>query len=112
MVVNGSLSKTAVNGSAGARAQLSGLIVAALTILTLIALTGLFEDLAEATLAAIERLVVERKRVVGARHVRMVGSFGEADREGVRGLAPPGQKDKAFSAASDEFPKWAESLCI
>jgi SulP family sulfate permease len=53
MVVNGSLSKTAVNGSAGARTQLSGLIVAALTILTLIALTGLFEDLPEATLAAI-----------------------------------------------------------
>jgi sulfate permease, SulP family len=53
MVVNGSLSKTAVNGSAGARTQLSGLIVAALTILTLLALTGLFEDLPESTLAAI-----------------------------------------------------------
>ena len=53
MVVNGSLSKTAVNASAGARSQLSGLIVAALTIVTLIALTGLFEDLPEATLAAI-----------------------------------------------------------
>ncbi len=53
MVVNGSLSKTAVNGSAGARTQLSGLIVAALTILTLLALTGLFEDLPETTLAAI-----------------------------------------------------------
>ena len=45
MVVTGSLSKTAVNASAGARSQLSGLIVAALTIVTLIALTGLFEDL-------------------------------------------------------------------
>jgi len=53
MVVNGSLSKTAVNASAGARTQLSGLIVAALTILTLLALTGLFEDLPEATLAAV-----------------------------------------------------------
>jgi SulP family sulfate permease len=53
MVVNGSLSKTAVNASAGARSQLSGLVVAALTIITLIALTGLFEDLPEATLAAI-----------------------------------------------------------
>ena len=53
MVVNGSLSKTAVNGSAGARTQLSGLIVAALSILTLLALTGLFEDLPETTLAAI-----------------------------------------------------------
>jgi high affinity sulfate transporter 1 len=53
MVVNGSLSKTAVNGGAGAKSQLSGLVVAALTVLTLLFLTGLFEDLPEATLAAI-----------------------------------------------------------
>ena len=53
MVVNGSLSKTAVNASAGARTQLAGLIVAALSIVTLLALTGLFEDLPEATLAAV-----------------------------------------------------------
>jgi len=53
MVVNGSLSKTAVNGSAGARSQVSGLVVAALTVLTLAFLTGLFESLPEATLAAV-----------------------------------------------------------
>jgi high affinity sulfate transporter 1 len=53
MVVNGSLSKTAVNGSAGARSQVSGLVVAVLTIVTLLFLTGLFEDLPEATLAAV-----------------------------------------------------------
>src|SRR4051812_21124041 len=53
MVVNGSLSKTAVNASAGARTQLAGLIVAVLTIVTLLAFTGLFEDLPEATLAAV-----------------------------------------------------------
>lgn len=53
MVVNGSLSKTAVNASAGARTQLAGLVVAGLTILTLLFLTGLFEELPEATLAAI-----------------------------------------------------------
>jgi anti-anti-sigma factor len=53
MVVNGSLSKTAVNGSAGANSQVSGLVVAALTILTLLFLTGLFESLPEATLAAV-----------------------------------------------------------
>ncbi len=53
MVVNGSLSKTAVNGSAGARSQVSGLVVAALTIVTLLLLTGLFENLPEATLAAV-----------------------------------------------------------
>ncbi|NNH68956.1 SulP family inorganic anion transporter [Nocardia uniformis] len=53
MVVNGSLSKTAVNGSAGAKTQLSGLVVAALTVVTLLFLTGLFEKLPEATLAGV-----------------------------------------------------------
>lgn len=53
MVVNGSLSKTAVNGSAGARTQVSGLTVAALTVVTLLTLTGLFEQLPEAVLAAV-----------------------------------------------------------
>ncbi|MFD1815861.1 SulP family inorganic anion transporter [Rhodococcus gannanensis] len=53
MVVNGSLSKTAVNGSAGARTQVSGLVVAGLTVVTLLFLTGLFEKLPEATLAAV-----------------------------------------------------------
>lgn len=53
MVVNGSLSKTAVNGSAGAKSQVSGLVVAALTVVTLLFLTGLFEKLPEAVLAAV-----------------------------------------------------------
>jgi high affinity sulfate transporter 1 len=53
MVVNGSLSKTAVNGSAGARSQMSGIVVAGLAIVTLLFLTGLFENLPEATLAAV-----------------------------------------------------------
>jgi anti-anti-sigma factor len=53
MVVSGSLSKTAVNGAAGARTQLSGLVVAALTIITLLTLTGLFQRLPLATLAAV-----------------------------------------------------------
>ena len=53
MVVNGSLSKTAVNGSAGAKTQISGMFVAVLTIITLLFLTGLFENLPDATLAAV-----------------------------------------------------------
>lgn len=53
MVVNGSLSKTAVNASAGARSQVSGLVVAVLTVVTLLLLTGLFENLPEATLAGV-----------------------------------------------------------
>jgi sulfate permease, SulP family len=53
MVVNGSLSKTAVNSGAGAKTELSGLVAAVLTIVTLLFLTGLFESLPEATLGAI-----------------------------------------------------------
>lgn len=53
MVVNGSLSKTAVNAGAGARSQVSALTAAALTLLTLLFLTGLFEQLPQATLAAV-----------------------------------------------------------
>ena len=53
MVVGGSLSKTAVNAGAGAKTQVSGLIVAGLTLLTLYFLTGLFERLPVVTLAAV-----------------------------------------------------------
>jgi high affinity sulfate transporter 1 len=53
MLVNGSLSKTAVNGGAGAKSQLSSLVVAVLTVVTLLFLTGLFEELPEAVLAAV-----------------------------------------------------------
>jgi sulfate permease, SulP family len=53
MVVNGSLSKTAVNGGAAARSEVSDLVVAGLTVIALLFLTGLFENLPEATLAAV-----------------------------------------------------------
>lgn len=53
MTVNGSLSKTAISYAAGARTQMSGLIVAALVVATILLLTGLFEDLPDATLAAV-----------------------------------------------------------
>jgi sulfate permease, SulP family len=53
MVVSGSLSKTAVNASAGGKSQLAGLVTAVLAVVTLLFLTGLFEDLPEATLAAV-----------------------------------------------------------
>jgi sulfate permease, SulP family len=53
MVVSGSLSKTAVNASSGARSQASGVLAACLTVVTLLFLTGLFEDLPQATLAAV-----------------------------------------------------------
>lgn len=75
MVVNGSLSKTAVNGSAGAQTQLAGIGVAVLTIVTLLFLTGLFEDLPEATLAAVViAAVIELVDVAALREFRGVAS--------------------------------------
>lgn len=66
MVVNGSLSKTAVNGAAGARSQVSGLTAALFTVLTLLFLTGLFEELPEAVLAAVVISAVVELVDVGA----------------------------------------------
>jgi SulP family sulfate permease len=87
MVVNGSLSKTAVNGSAGAHSQTSGLVCAALTVVTLLFLTSLFEDLPEATLAAVVIAavieLVEVDALVGLYrvHTRVLGrAYGVAAR--------------------------------
>ncbi|MFC8384729.1 SulP family inorganic anion transporter [Nocardia sp. NPDC057272] len=87
MVVNGSLSKTAVNGGAGAKTQLSGLVVAGLTIVTLLLLTGLFEKLPEATLAAVViAAVIELVDIAALRRLyrvwtHMLGSiYGKAAR--------------------------------
>ena len=87
MVVNGSLSKTAVNGTAGAKSQVSGLVVAALTVVTLLFLTGLFENLPEATLAAVViAAVVELVDIPALRHLyrvwtrRLGGIYGLAAR--------------------------------
>jgi high affinity sulfate transporter 1 len=87
MVVNGSLSKTAVNGGAGARSQMSGIVVAALTIVTLLFLTGLFENLPEATLAAVViAAVIELVDIAALRgfyvlYTRRLGSiYGHAAR--------------------------------
>ena len=75
MVVNGSLSKTAVNGAAGAMSQVSGLVVAAMTVVTLLLLTGLFESLPEATLAAVViAAVIELVDVRSLRRLYLVWS--------------------------------------
>lgn len=87
MVVNGSLSKTAVNGGAGARSQLSGYVVALLTVFTLLFLTGLFEQLPDAVLAAVViAAVVELVDVAALRRLyristaRLESIYGHATR--------------------------------
>lgn len=52
LAAGGSLSQSAVNDGAGARSQLSPVIAAALSLVTVLALTPLFTDLPEAVLAA------------------------------------------------------------
>jgi sulfate permease, SulP family len=87
MVVNGSLSKTAVNGGAGAKSQVSGLTVAVLTIITLLFLTGLFQKLPEATLSAVViAAVIELvdiaalRRLYGIYSKRLATIYGPAAR--------------------------------
>lgn len=53
LAAGGSLSQTAVNDGAGARTELSSLVAAALSFVTVLALTPLFTDLPEAVLAAL-----------------------------------------------------------
>jgi len=53
LACGGSLSQSAVNDGAGARTELSPIIAAALSLVTVIALTPLFTDLPEAVLAAL-----------------------------------------------------------
>ena len=49
----GGLSQTTVNAQSGARSQLAGAVTAVFALVTLLFLTSLFDDLAEATLGAI-----------------------------------------------------------
>jgi anti-anti-sigma factor len=87
MVVNGSLSKTAVNGGAGAKSQLSSFSVAALTVITLLFLTGLFENLPEAVLAAVViAAVIELVDIASLRRLHRVwtGPLGRIYRHATR----------------------------
>jgi sulfate permease, SulP family len=87
MVVNGSLSKTAVNGGAGAKSQVSGLVVAVLVIISLLFLTSLFELLPETTLAAVVIAAVielvdigSLRRLYGVWTARLAEIYGHAAR--------------------------------
>ena len=77
--VTGSVSKTAANDAAGAKSELAMVFCSILTLLTILFLAGLFEDLPEATLAAVvihavARLIrfKEMRRLRRARRVDFV----------------------------------------
>jgi sulfate permease, SulP family len=65
-VVGGSLSKSEVNAQAGARTQVSSLSAAALALVTVVALTGVFHDLPVAVLGAVVIHAVSGLMRVGA----------------------------------------------
>lgn len=55
----GGLSQTTINAQSGARSQLAGAVTSCFTVLTLLFLTSLFDNLAEATLGAIVLVAVK-----------------------------------------------------
>lgn len=76
-VVTGSLSKTSINASAGARTQLAGIVVAFLVVITMLFLTGLFESLPEAALAAVViAALIHAVDLVGLRDLSRVKDRG------------------------------------
>jgi sulfate permease, SulP family len=74
LACGGSLSQSAVNDGAGARSELSSLVAAALSLITVVALTPLFKDLPEAVLAALIIHAVSHLMKVGEmrRYYRLV----------------------------------------
>jgi sulfate permease, SulP family len=74
LAAGGSLSQSAVNDGAGARSELSSMVAAALSLVTVIALTPLFKDLPEAVLAALIIHAVSHLMKVGEmrRYYRLV----------------------------------------
>jgi sulfate permease, SulP family len=69
----GGLSQSAVQDSAGARSQFASVVCAAVVVLVLTVLTGLLEDLAQATLGAL--VVVAAAGLVKPAELRMIASI-------------------------------------
>ncbi|KKK48115.1 hypothetical protein LCGC14_3148380, partial [marine sediment metagenome] len=76
-VVDGSLSRTAAADSAGQKTQMSSLINGALVIVTVIALTALFQDLPEAVLGAI--VVHAVWHLIDLKKLRRIYNVSKAD---------------------------------
>jgi sulfate permease, SulP family len=67
----GGLSQTAVNDAAGARTPLAGAVTAGVALLPVLFLTGLFESLPQASLAAV--VIVAAAGLVDVEAIRMLG---------------------------------------
>jgi SulP family sulfate permease len=67
----GGLSQTAVNDAAGARTPLAGAVTAGVALLTVLFLTGIFEELPEASLAAV--VIVAAAGLVDLEAIRILG---------------------------------------
>jgi len=71
MPAGGGLSQTAVNDAAGARTPLAGAVTAGVALLTVLFLTGLFEELPEASLGAV--VIVAAAGLVDLDTIRALG---------------------------------------
>jgi len=76
-VVDGSLSKTAAGVAAGQKSQMTSIVAALLTLITIVALTPLFEPLPEAVLAAI--VIHAVWRLISVRTFTRLWSFRTMD---------------------------------
>lgn len=76
-VVDGSLSKTAAGDEAGQKTQMTGLFAGALSLVTILFLTGLFFHLPEATLGAI--VVHAVAKLIGFRKLKQMWNVRRAD---------------------------------
>ncbi|HRW38030.1 MAG: SulP family inorganic anion transporter [Acidimicrobiales bacterium] len=77
LAAGGSLSQSAVNDGAGARSQVSTLFASGLALITIIALTGLFEQLPEAVLGALILHAVAHLMKVG--ELRRIARLSRAE---------------------------------
>ena len=91
----GSLSQSAVNEGAGARSEVSPLVAAALSLVTVLVLTPLFKDLPEAVLAA---LIIH-----AVSHLWKVG--------GVPALLPRAARSSSGSASATLARRRSRSTC-
>lgn len=106
MVVNGSLSKTAVNGGAGASSQLSGLVVAVAALLGVLVfdtLPGLFIGIVVSLLLLLYR--ASRPHVALLGRVPTAGQWGDVERhpenEQVEGIVVLRPESPLFFANAD-----------
>lgn len=84
MIVNGSVSRSAINAASGAKTQLASLFTAALTVVTLVFLTGMFEGMPRSALAGV--VIAAVWDLVDVRMLRMLYAASDQPLTRVAGI--------------------------